>query len=256
MKKRIYISGPMSHVEDNNRPAFMDAERRLAASPEWEPVNPVHFATEEVFVVANGMGAAFRETDEYATLLRKCIFAVNSCHAMVMLSDWEASTGAVAERERALMLGLDIYYDLDALCPAIKWIGDPDCAPFQHYSGDAGFDLYVSERTFIPFRDFVDVPLGIAVELPTGIWAMLTGRSSTLRKRHLLVTQGIIDNGFRGDLYAGVQNMGREGAWVERGERIAQLIPFHLESLSLSVVQVLELSPSDRGTRGFGSTGS
>lgn len=254
-KVRVYISGPMSHVENNNRTAFMEAEARLRLAGR-DPVNPVHFATEEQFVKANGMGAAFRETPEYAELISKCVSEVATCEAMVMLPGWEASRGAVAERERAILLGLDIFYDIDKLCPTIKWVGDPECTPTQSYSGDAGFDLYVSETTCIPFREVVDVPLGIAVELPSGIWAMLTGRSSTLRKRHLLVTQGIIDNGFRGELYAGVQNMGKEGARIQRGERIAQFIPFRLESTSLSLVRVQELSDSDRGTAGFGSTGT
>jgi dUTP pyrophosphatase len=245
----------MSHIEDNNRPAFVEAEARLRQAGH-DPVNPVHFATEEQFVAANGMGAAFRDTAEYASLLRKCVYEVATCDSMVMLSGWEDSHGAVAERQRALLLGLEIHYDLDTLCPPIKWVGDPSCQPTQSYPGDAGFDLYVSHTTHIGFREFVDVPLGISVELPSGIWAMLTGRSSTLRKRHLLVTQGIIDNGFRGELYAGVQNMGKEGSWIQRGERIAQLIPFRLESASLSLVQVLELSESDRGTAGFGSTGA
>jgi deoxyuridine 5'-triphosphate nucleotidohydrolase len=251
---RFYISGPMSHIEDNNRAAFAEAESRLIAAGH-QAFNPCSLADEEQFAVANSMGAAFRQTREYALLMETCIQKVATCDAMVMLPGWEDSRGAVAERERALMLGLDIYYSLDELCPSIKWIGDSRCCPTKHYSGDAGFDLYVSETTWIGHRDFVDVPLGISIEMPPGLWAMLTGRSSTLRKRHLLVTQGIIDNGFRGELYAGVQNMGREGARVMEGERIAQLIPFRLESVSLPLVQVLELSESDRGTAGFGSTG-
>lgn len=251
---KIYIAGPMSHIEDNNRAAFLEAETRLRLAG-YETVNPVRFATEEQFAVANGMGAAFRDTLEYAQLIERCVREVATCGATLMLPGWEDSRGAVAEWERATMLGLDVYYDIDALCPAIKWIGEPACEPTKSYPGDAGFDLYVSEATYVPFREFVDVPLGISVEMPPGVWAMLTGRSSTLRKRHLLVTQGIIDNGYRGELFAGVQNMGREGARIAVGERIAQLIPFRLEG-ALTPVQVRELSPSDRGTAGFGSTGA
>lgn len=251
---RIYISGPMSHIENGNRDAFCEAETRLSASG-FEAFNPYRLATPEAQMAIAAQGAAFRETREYEDLIALCVHRVSLCDAILMLPGWKDSRGAVAERERATMLGLDVYYDIDTLCPAIKWTGDCACEPTKSYPGDAGFDLYVSEATYVPFREFVDVPLGISVEMPPGVWAMLTGRSSTLRKRHLLVTQGIIDNGYRGELFAGVQNMGREGARIAVGERIAQLIPFRLEG-ALTPVQVRELSPSDRGTAGFGSTGA
>jgi deoxyuridine 5'-triphosphate nucleotidohydrolase len=138
----------------------------------------------------------------------------------------------------------------------IKWTGDEMCAPIRHYSGDAGFDLIVSETVYVPVGDFMDIPLGISVELPPGVWAMLTGRSSTLRRRGLLVTMGIIDNGYRGPLYAGCQNVSREGQRIGRGERIAQLIPYRLESSGLDLEQVYALGESDRGANSFGSTGT
>ena len=128
--------------------------------------------------------------------------------------------------------------------------------PTKHYEGDAGFDLICSQTTNIPYQEFVDVPCGINVQLPPGVWAMITGRSSTLRKRHLLVSQGIIDNGYRGPIYAGVQNLGSRAAVVEEGERIAQLIPFPLTAQNLQFAYVDELDESDRGEAGFGSTGT
>jgi dUTP pyrophosphatase len=251
---RVYISGPMSHIPNNNREAFSTAEAQLLAGG-FDPVNPCHKATEEDFAYANSLGAAFRDTPMYHGFIRQCLREVATCQKMLMLEDWKDSPGAVAEREHAMMLGLDVCYNIDELCPAIKWTGDGECVPTRYYPGDAGFDLYVSTTTYVPYREYVDVPLGISVELPPDIWAMLTGRSSTLRRRRLLVMQGIIDNGYRGELFAGVQNVGKEGEWVRAGERIAQLIPFRLES-ALPLVQVPELSPSDRGTAGMGSTGN
>ena len=61
------------------------------------------------------------------------------------------------------------------------------------HQGDAGLDLYcTTEAIVVPPGGFVDIPLGVSVEIPEGYWAMLTGRSSTLRKRGLLVNQGVI----------------------------------------------------------------
>lgn len=140
--------------------------------------------------------------------------------------------------------------------PCIKWSGDPECEPRRGYPGDAGFDLVVERDTKVGVDQFVDVPHGVSVEMPPGVWGLLTGRSSTLRRRGLLVTQSIIDNGYRGELFAGVQHM-NQGPPVQlrRGERIAQFIPFRLEAPSLRLERVAELSESDRGAAGFGSTG-
>lgn len=137
----------------------------------------------------------------------------------------------------------------------LKWLGQEECCPQRFHPGDAGFDLVVARPTEIPPGEFVDVDCGIKVELPEGVWAMITGRSSTLRKRRLLVAQGIIDQGYRGPLYAGVWNLGTEPNHVVRGERLAQLIPFPLTASRLRLQQVAELSESSRGEAGFGSTG-
>lgn len=138
---------------------------------------------------------------------------------------------------------------------AINYTGEEDCEPRRVYDGDAGFDLFCSERTNVPYGGFADVPCGVSVELPSGVWAMITGRSSTLRKRKLLVSQGIIDNEYRGPLFAGCWNLSDKSATVERGERIAQLIPFHQASADLVMKRVEELPLSERGEKGFGSTG-
>lgn len=137
----------------------------------------------------------------------------------------------------------------------LKWVGEPEFEPTRSYEGDAGFDLYVSERTVIPYSGMSDVPCGISIQLPPGTWGMLVGRSSTVRTKRLLVVQGIIDNGYRGEIFAATQNLGLDVAVVERGERIAQLLLFELVSAWASPERVAELDESERGERAFGSTG-
>jgi dUTP pyrophosphatase len=250
---RVYIAGPMSNVPDNNRKAFARAEERLKLMGHV-PINPYHLGSKELQAVAADMGVEFRATPEYAALLERCIFEVSMSDAVVLLPGWEDSTGARREKTAAEGIGIPCY-PYDDFCPTLRWTGDPHCGPVKQYAGDAGFDLYVERTMHIPYNCFVDVPLGISVQLPTGMWAMLTGRSSTLRNRHLLVIQGIIDNGYRGPLYAGVQNLGSRATVIERGERIAQLIPMPLEAAKIDTVKVDNLDVSDRGERGFGSTG-
>ncbi len=127
--------------------------------------------------------------------------------------------------------------------------------PTKAYSDDAGYDLYVSAKTTIMPGQFVDVPCAVAIEMPSNTWALLTGRSSTLRKHGLMVNQGIIDPGYRGELYAGVFNLGAEPITVNRGDRLAQLILMPNHALNTTLIEVEELAPHQRGHAGFGSSG-
>jgi dUTP pyrophosphatase len=138
---------------------------------------------------------------------------------------------------------------------SIRWTGDEKWTPKQGYPGDAGYDLFVAQDTVVPLRGFADVDCGISIELPPGTWAMITGRSSTIRRRRIHVVNGIIDNGYRGPLFAACQNMDDASITLNAGERIAQLIPFPLVSERLHLERVAALAASDRGTSAFGSTG-
>lgn len=64
---------------------------------------------------------------------------------------------------------------------------------------------------------------------------------------------GVIDNGYRGELFAGAFNLADVPVVLEVGERVAQLILMPMRIAPL--VEVSELSDSERGTLGFGSTG-
>lgn len=129
-------------------------------------------------------------------------------------------------------------------------------APTQSHPGDAGFDLYSYGDHLIEPGQFLDVPTGIRVQLPSGAWAMITGRSSTIRRHELMVSTGIIDSGYRGPLFAAVTNLnGLRPFQVKDGMRLAQLIPFPNLADRLEMTIARELSPSERGESGFGSSG-
>lgn len=127
--------------------------------------------------------------------------------------------------------------------------------PSRGHHDDAGLDLYCVEAVKIPPGEFVDVDCGCCVQLPPGVWALLVGRSSTLRKRRLLVSLGVIDTGYRGGLLAGVWNLGEAEAAIEVGDRLAQLILVPNLTTGYEPVSVRELESSERGVAGFGSTG-
>lgn len=127
--------------------------------------------------------------------------------------------------------------------------------PARSYPGDAGFDLTCAQQVVIPSGQFRDVPCGISIQLPPNTWGLIQGRSSTLRRHQLLVNPGVIDNGWRGPLFTGVQNLGPETFTVKPGMRLAQLIPLPVTAETMTPLWVRQLGTSARGTSGFGSTG-
>lgn len=126
-------------------------------------------------------------------------------------------------------------------------------APTQGHKGDSGWDLYVNEDITIQPGEFCDIHTGISIKMQEGIWAMITGRSSTGRKHQLRVEQGIIDNGYTGELFIGVWNFGSKPKFVAKGTRLAQVIFFPV--VEAAWIQVEKLGKTKRGASGFGSTG-
>lgn len=133
--------------------------------------------------------------------------------------------------------------------------------PVRANAGDAGYDLFVSQDVKIPPGSFLDVPCGFRMALPYGVWGRITGRSSTLRKRNLMVAEGVIDSGYRGPIYAGVFNLGDSVAEISKGDRIAQLLLHENLAPQYTPIEIdaglFDRIPGDgRGTNGFGSSGS
>lgn len=72
--------------------------------------------------------------------------------------------------------------------------------PVKQHTGDAGWDLYTSETCTIAPGETRDVHTGVGMRMPPCLFARITGRSSSLRKHSILVNEGIIDNGYTGEL--------------------------------------------------------
>lgn len=136
----------------------------------------------------------------------------------------------------------------------IVFLDDEAKVPTKKYEGDAGYDLYVSQSVVLQPHTFMDVHTGIAIKLPNGYFARITGRSSTVRTKNLQVQEGIIDTDYTGELFIGVWNLNGEIVTIHQGERIAQLIPQRIEKVYW--MQVDCLPNTERGSNGFGSTGS
>ena len=125
-----------------------------------------------------------------------------------------------------------------------------------HPGEDLGYDVYASETVTIKSRGHALAPTGIAIECtsPSGepMGALLRDKSS-LASRRLMLTGGVIDAGYRGEIKVLMENLGDEPATIRAGEKIANLIPYPVLTGEVQVVE--ELNESSRKAGGFGSTG-
>ena len=128
--------------------------------------------------------------------------------------------------------------------------------PVRAHEGDAGLDLRSVEHVTIPPGGRSLVRTGLRVAIPDGFAGLVVPRSG-LALRHglsLVNTPGVIDAGYRGEVRVVLINTDREHAFtVEPGMRIAQLLV--VPAVAVDVVEVGELTATERGTGGFGSSG-
>lgn len=98
-------------------------------------------------------------------------------------------------------------------------------------------------------------PTGLFIELPSGYEAQIRPRSGLALKRGLTVlnTPGTIDADYRGEVGVILINLSSEPQTIEPGERICQMVIARHEQLE--VVEVSELSDTERGAGGFGHSG-
>ncbi len=100
------------------------------------------------------------------------------------------------------------------------------------------------------------VGTGLVMELPVGMECQVRPRSGLALKHGITLpnSPGTIDPDYRGELRVIMQNLGSESVVLDRGERIAQLVFARFETPEVS--EVGELSETQRGSGGFGSTGT
>ena len=112
-----------------------------------------------------------------------------------------------------------------------------------------------AKKIWISPNETVLIPSGISCEFPEGYYGQMVPRSSVGTKRGLTLanTIGIIDNDFRAEILMAFKNVGDKSQLIEHGERLAQLIL--LPYIHINIVETDELSTTERGEGGFGSTG-
>ena len=135
-------------------------------------------------------------------------------------------------------------------------VASEDYIPQRAKPGDAGCDLKSRVETIIPPHMRAGIPVGIQTEIPEGYVGLIFARSGLALNYGIQMINGVgvVDPGYRGEYKVAIYNSDDHNAFkVNEGDRIAQLV---IVPLIYPIWQVVgELSDSERGTVGFGSTG-
>ncbi len=140
----------------------------------------------------------------------------------------------------------------------IKLLNEKAALPTRASDGAAGYDLRACLDAPMTLKkgEIFAVPTGIAIELPSKEYvAMLCARSGLAIKHGITLANavGIIDSDYRGEIKVGLINLGSEEFVINPGERIAQML---IMPVSLPEIEISDdLSETERGSGGFGSTG-
>jgi dUTP pyrophosphatase len=126
--------------------------------------------------------------------------------------------------------------------------------PSYAHHGDAGLDLYAREAVTLVPGERAQVATGVAVEIPHGYVGLVWDKSGLSHKYGIKTLGGVVDAGYRGEIFVGVVNLGTEPYTFERHHKVAQMIIQRCEQVEVKEVTDLS-SSSSRGTSGFGSTG-
>ncbi len=137
--------------------------------------------------------------------------------------------------------------------------GEGLALPAYQTAHAAGLDLLAAVPQDQPLTlaagAYVLVPTGLAIALPPGFEAQVRPRSGLAAKHGVTVlnTPGTIDADYRGEILVALINHGASDFRIQRGERIAQMVIAPVAQAEL--VSVATLTPTARGSGGFGSTG-
>lgn len=124
---------------------------------------------------------------------------------------------------------------------------------------ETDFSAGVDIRAYLPMEiciqpgEMVLIPTGLHFEFPDGNELQIRPRSGLAANYNVFAVFGTVDSDYRGEVKVNLFNAGRHVFWVKNGDRIAQAViaPYH----RIEFKEVKELNETERGVKGFGSTG-
>lgn len=124
--------------------------------------------------------------------------------------------------------------------------------PTRAHETDAGLDIRAMYTQIVPAKESAIFNTGVHIELPKGTAGVLMSKSG-LNVKHNITSTGLIDEGYTGEIIVKLYNHGGIDYKVKEGDKISQLVIVPVKYENVEIVDSLE--ESDRGNKGFGSTG-
>jgi len=137
----------------------------------------------------------------------------------------------------------------------VKLLHYDSISPYKSYPGSAGYDICSIDSVTIEPGSRLLVATGISLEVPEYYYVRVAPRSG-LSVRGIDIGAGVVDSSYRGEVKVLLINNSKESYNVQEGDRIAQLIMERCGNAEITILQEYdELSMSERGENGFGSSG-
>ena len=140
----------------------------------------------------------------------------------------------------------------------IKRLSDTAIIPTYGSAKAAGMDLYacLNDKVWIAPHSTVKIGTGLSIQPPAGYFGAIFARSGLATKKGLRPANcvGVCDEDYTGEYIVAIHNDSPEGKYLYNGDRLAQLVFLPYEQANL--IEVDALDETDRGSMGFGSTGT
>ena len=135
----------------------------------------------------------------------------------------------------------------------VKRLTETARLPEKAHQGDLGYDVFADEDKWIPYGEYRLISTGISVHNSTYKYGFIIKDRSSIAMKGLFTHAGVIDAGYTGEIKVLFHNVSSTSIKIEKGDKIAQLVPTKV--VSFEVEEVDELFETKRGENGFGSTG-
>lgn len=124
--------------------------------------------------------------------------------------------------------------------------------PIREHDTDAGLDIRARDIQIVPAQGYAIFHTGVHIQLPHGTAGIIVSKSG-LNVKNSITSTGLIDEGYNGEIVVKLYNHGGYDYRVNQGDKISQIVivPVLYEDVEI----VRDLEETERGDKGFGSTG-
>ncbi len=134
--------------------------------------------------------------------------------------------------------------------------------PDRAHSTDAGMDFFFCpEKTMvrkrIPAGSSILLQTGVKVQVPEGCMLQIMNKSGVASKKHLITGACVVDEGYDGEIFVNLHNIGPHAQFIEPGQKIAQGVFIQIQKPNLEIIEEDSIygTSTDRGAGALGSTG-